>query len=144
VKVLECADLLEQDSNADRPSQEWASDNNFIWTDESWHTWWPCLNFIHGGRLAGTSHGNAGARCPIMTLWRRKMLKDVPAHTDCSAVYSMGKKVDCYDNGTMESWGHSFYFETVHGERFKTRSDAKHHVLEYIEVYYNRKQLELS
>ena len=56
----------------------------------------------------------------------------------------MGKKVDCYDNGTMESWGHSFYFETVHGERFKTRSDAKHHVLEYIEVYYNRKQLELS
>ena len=82
------------------------------------------------------------------------MLKDVPAHTDCSAVYleffrknqlvySMGKKVDCYDNGTMESWGHSFYFETVHGERFKTRSDAKHHVFEYIEVYDNRKQLGL-
>ena len=55
----------------------------------------------------------------------------------------MGKKVDCYDNGTMESWGHSFNFETVHGEHFKTRSDAKHHVFEYIEVYDNRKQLGL-
>ncbi len=31
--------------------------------------------------------------------------------------------------------------EAVHGERFKARSDAKHQVFEYIEVYYNRKRL---
>jgi transposase InsO family protein len=41
----------------------------------------------------------------------------------------------------MESWNHSFKVEAVHGERFKTRSDAKHQVFEYIEVYYNRNRL---
>ena len=30
---------------------------------------------------------------------------------------------------------------SVHGERFRTRSEAKHQVFEYIEVYYNRKRL---
>jgi len=29
----------------------------------------------------------------------------------------------------------------VHGERFLTRAEAKSHVFEYIEVYYNRKRL---
>ncbi|MSS75574.1 MAG: hypothetical protein EXR90_01380 [Methyloglobulus sp.] len=28
-----------------------------------------------------------------------------------------------------------------HGERFKTRSDAKHQVFEYIEAHYHRKRL---
>ena len=44
-------------------------------------------------------------------------------------------------NAAMESWNHSFKVEAVHGERFLTRSYAKHHVFEYIEVYYNRKRL---
>jgi putative transposase len=41
----------------------------------------------------------------------------------------------------MESWNHSFKVDAVHGERFKNSSEAKHQVFEYIEVYYNRKQL---
>jgi putative transposase len=41
----------------------------------------------------------------------------------------------------MKSWNHSFKFETVHGERFRTRTDAEYQVFEYIEVYYNRKRL---
>ncbi|WP_407079318.1 IS3 family transposase [Candidatus Methylospira mobilis] len=41
----------------------------------------------------------------------------------------------------MESWNHSFKVEAIHGERFQTRDDAKHHVFDYIEVYYNRKRL---
>jgi hypothetical protein len=40
------------------------------------------------------------------------------------------------DNAAMESWNHSFKVEAVHSERFKGRSDAKHQVFEYIEVYY--------
>ena len=48
----------------------------------------------------------------------------------------MSKKGDCYDNAAMESWNHSFKVEAVHGERFRTRSETKHQVFEYIEVYY--------
>ncbi|MSS76823.1 MAG: hypothetical protein EXR90_08255 [Methyloglobulus sp.] len=41
----------------------------------------------------------------------------------------------------MASCNHSFKVTAVHGERFKTRSDAKHQVFEYIEAHYNRKRL---
>lgn len=41
----------------------------------------------------------------------------------------------------MESWSHSLKVEAIHGERFATREQAKAHVFEYIEVYYNRQWL---
>jgi putative transposase len=78
----------------------------------------------------------------IMALWNRKTPKGVIVHSDrgsqyCSAVYqalfrkhqlicSMSKNGHCYDNAAMESGDHSFKVEAVHGERFITRSDAKH------------------
>jgi len=53
----------------------------------------------------------------------------------------MSKKGDCYDNAAMESWNHRLKVEAIHGEKFLTRAEAKQHVFEYIEVYYNRKRL---
>ena len=41
----------------------------------------------------------------------------------------------------MESLNHSFKVETIHGEKFLTRTNAKNHVFDYIDVYYNRKRL---
>lgn len=40
----------------------------------------------------------------------------------------------------MESWNHSLKVEAIHGEKFLTRAEAKQHVFEYIEVYYNLKR----
>ena len=53
----------------------------------------------------------------------------------------MSKKGDCFDNAAMESWNGSLKVEAIHGETFATRADAKKHVFEYIDVYYNRKRL---
>ncbi len=53
----------------------------------------------------------------------------------------MSKRGDCYDNASMESWNHGFKVEAIHGEKFITRDDAKKHVFDYIDVYYNRKRL---
>ena len=69
----------------------------------------------------------------------------------CSVVYqkllseqqlicSMSKKGDCCDNVSMESWKHSLKVEAIHDEKFLTRAEAKQHVFEYIEIYYNRKR----
>jgi hypothetical protein len=46
----------------------------------------------------------------------------------------MSKRGDCYDYEAKDSWNHSFMVEAVHGERFKTRTEAKHQVFVYIEV----------
>jgi len=53
----------------------------------------------------------------------------------------MSKRGDCYDNAAMESWNHRFKIEAIHGEKFVSRSIAKNHIFEYIEIYYNRKRL---
>ncbi len=41
----------------------------------------------------------------------------------------------------MESWNHTFKVEAIHGEKFVTRAEAKNHIFEYIEIYYNSKRL---
>jgi putative transposase len=153
--------LLEQDFNADRPGQKWVSDITYIWTDEGW-LYLAVVLELYSRRVIGWAISERMTATPvcdalIMALWNRKMPKGAIVHSDrgsqyCSAVYqklfrkhqlvcSMSKKGDCYDNAAMESWNHSFKVEAVHGERFKGRSDAKHQVFEYIEVYYNRKRL---
>ena len=53
----------------------------------------------------------------------------------------MSAKGNCYDNAAMESCNHSFKIEAIHGERFATRDQAKAHVFDYIEAYYNRTRL---
>jgi transposase InsO family protein len=153
--------LLQQNFSAGRPGQKWVSDITYIWTDEGWL----CLAVVlelYSRRVVGWAIGErmtATLVCAALTmaLWHRKLPTGVTVHSDrggqyCSAVYqklftkhqlvcSMSKKGDCYGNAAMESWNHSFKAEAVHGERFKTRAEAKHQVFEYIEVYYNRKRL---
>jgi putative transposase len=153
--------LLGQDFNADSPDQKWVSDITYIWTDEGWLYLAVVLD-LYSRRVIGwaiSERMTAQLVCDalIMALWNRKMPTGVIVHSDrgsqyCSALYqklfrkhqlicSMSKKGDCYDNAAMESWNHSFKVEAVHGERFKTRAEAKYQVFEYIEVYYNRKRL---
>jgi hypothetical protein len=36
---------------------------------------------------------------------------------------------DCYDNSAKESWNDSFKVDAIRGERFLTRKEAKHHIL---------------
>lgn len=153
--------LLEQDFSAVKPDQKWVSDITYIWTDEGWLYLAVVLDLysrrVIGWAIAERMAATLVCDALIMALWNRKMPAGVIVHSDrgsqyCSAVYqkllakhqltcSMSKKGDCYDNAAMESWNHSFKVEAVHGERFKNRSEAKHQVFEYIEVYYNRKRL---
>ena len=153
--------LLVQDFSADQPNQKWVSDITYIWTDEGWLYLAAVLELysrrVIGWAIAERMTATLVCDALVMALWHRKLPTGVVVHSDrgsqyCSAAYqklfhkhqlicSTGKKGDCYDNAAMESWNHSFKVEAVHGERFKTRSAAKHQVFEYIEVYYNRKRL---
>jgi transposase InsO family protein len=153
--------LLGQDFTAAAPDQKWVSDITYIWTDEGWLYLAVVLD-LYSRRVIGWALGErmtASLVCDalVMALWRRHLPAGVIVHSDrgsqyCSAAYqklfkkhrlvcSMSKKGDCYDNAAMESWNHSFKVEAIHGERFPTRKDAKDHVFEYIEIYYNRKRL---
>jgi len=47
-------------------------------------------------------------------------------------------KGNCYDNAVTESFFHTLKTELVYFEKYRTRSQARQSIFEYIEVFYNR------
>ena len=43
-----------------------------------------------------------------------------------------------YDDAIIESFFHTLKTELMHGETYRTRSDAHQSIFEYIEIFYNR------
>lgn len=56
-------------------------------------------------------------------------------------IATMSRKGNCYDNACMESFFGSLKTELVYFNKFRTRSEARQSVFEYIEIFYNRKRL---
>ena len=50
----------------------------------------------------------------------------------------MSNKGDCYDNAITETFFHTLKTELVYFEKYKTRTEAKGGIFEYIEAFYNR------
>ncbi|MEO5595782.1 MAG: IS3 family transposase [Lysobacteraceae bacterium] len=153
--------LLKQDFTAQRPNQVWVADITYIGTDEGWLYLAVVLD-LHSRKVVGWSMSErmtAALVCDAlrMALFRRHMPRGVIVHTDRGSQYcsrehrdlldahgliaSMSARGNCYDNAAMESWNHSLKVEAIHGERLQSREQAKAHVFDYIEVYYNRNRL---
>lgn len=153
--------LLQQNFSSSRPNEKWVSDITYVWTEEGW-LYLAVVMDLYSRMVVGWAMSERMTAKLVMdalqmAIWRRKRPHGVIIHSDrgsqyCSHDYqkllaengficSMSKKGDCYDNASMESWNHSFKVEAIHGEKFPTRADAKNHVFEYIDVYYNRKRL---
>jgi putative transposase len=153
--------LLQQNFSASKPNEKWVSDITYVWTEEGW-LYLAVVMDLYSRLVVGWSMSERMTSTLVkdalqMAIWRRKRPQGVIIHSDrgsqyCSYDYqqllrengficSMSKRGDCYDNASMESWNHSFKVEAIHGEKFKTRTAAKNHVFDYIDVYYNRKRL---
>lgn len=153
--------LLQQNFAASRPNEKYVSDITYVWTEEGWLYLAVVMDLysrmVVGWAISERMTSKLVIDALQMALWRRKMPRGVIVHSDrgsqyCSHDYqsllakhglicSMSKRGDCFDNAAMESWNHSFKVEAIHGEKFLTRADAKNHVFDYIDVYYNRKRL---
>ena len=55
-------------------------------------------------------------------------------------VASMSRAGDCYDNAAMESFFGTLKCELIHDRRYRTRTEARQDIFEYIEVFYNRQR----
>jgi putative transposase len=156
--------LLQQNFSADKPDKKYVSDITYIWTGEGWLYLAVVMDLysrmIVGWSMSGRMTAKLVCDALQMALWRRKLPRDVIVHSDrgsqyCSFEYqkllanngmicSMSKRGDCYDNAAMESWNHSLKVEAIHGEKLLARDQAKNHMFDYIDVYYNRKRLHSS
>jgi putative transposase len=160
-KLPVAPNLLQQKFSASKTNEKYVSDITYIWTEEGWLylavVMDLCSRMVVGWSMSERMTSQLVIDALQMAIWRRKRPQGVIIHSDrgsqyCSHDYqklltengficSMSKRGDCYDNASMESWNHSFKVEAIHGEKFKTRADAKNHVFEYIDIYYNRKRL---
>ena len=92
----------------------------------------------------------------LMAVWKRQPEFDVIIHSDQGTQYgaedwqrfckdhklipSMGRRGNCWDNAAMESFNGTLKKERVRGKIYRTRSQAKTEIFEYIEFFYNKKR----
>ncbi len=151
---------LDRDFDASAPNQKWLSDITYIPTDEGW-LYLAGVMDAFSRKIVGWSMSEkmpTELTCDALTmaLERRKPEEGLLHHSDRGVQYacekyqallnehdiecSMSRVGNCYDNAMKESFWSTLKREAIGGRRFKTRSEARAALFEYIEVFYNRKR----
>jgi len=153
--------LLKREFTVLQPNMVWVGDITYIWTEEGW-LYLAVVIDLYSRRVVGWSINKRMTKqlvmdAILMALWRRKPAPGLIFHSDrgsqyCSHAFqkllkthairsSMSRKGDCWDNAVAESFFGTLKSETVFGERFETRVQAKRHLIDYIEMFYNSHRL---
>jgi putative transposase len=156
--------LLNRQFNPKNINKSWTCDITYIPTSEGWLYLAAVLD-LGSKVIAGWSMSeniDAALVCSSLrsAVKKRRPPKGLLLHSDRGSQYasrhyrnllesygfvqSMSRKGNCWDNAPMESFFHSLKVEWLHGQRFKTRDEAKAKIFEYIEIWYNRKRLHSS
>lgn len=159
-KLPVAPNLLKQDFTTRAPDQTWVADITYIPTKEGW-LYLATVMDVYTRMIVGWAMDARMTRELVinalrMAYWRRKPKAGLIHHSDrgsqyCSADYrellkkygmdaSMSRKGNCWDNAVMESFYNSLKNERVFHEYYATRQEAKNDLVDYIEVFYNRKR----
>jgi putative transposase len=136
----------------------WASDITYVPTNEGW-LYVSAVMSVQTRKIIGLSMNNQLSEDLTATALKQAVKREKPPeglihHSDRGRQYacygyrallrrygitpSMSRKGNCYDNAYMESFFSTLKRELVHGERYRTREEAKLSIFEYVEVFYNR------
>lgn len=149
-------DLVERDFTAERPNMLWVADITYIATWAGFLYLAVALDAfsrrIVGWAMATTLHAQLVLDALNMALATRRP-KDVVHHSDQGSQYtsiafgkrcrqagvrpSMGSVGDAYDNAMAESFFATLECELLDRRRFKTQTEARMAVFEFIEGFYN-------
>ena len=149
--------LLKREFTVVQANMAWVGDITYIWTDEGW-LYLAVVIDLYSRRVVGWAINKRMTKqlvmnAILMAVWRRKPAPGLIFHSDRGSQYcshdfqkllkthgirsSMSRKGDCWDNAVAESFFGTLKSETVFGERFRTRVQAKGNLLDYIEMFYN-------
>ena len=138
----------------------WASDMTFVPTSEGWLYVAAVMN-VKSRRIIGLSMSDKLSEELVSSALRDAVGRQSPSeglihHSDRGRQYasyayqellreygmipSMSRSGNCYDNAYMESFFGTLKTELVHGERYRTRLEARLSIFEYVEVFYNRQR----
>lgn len=153
-------DLLKRQFKVTHPDEAWVTDTTFIGTREGWLYLAVVLDLfsrqVVGWAMDVSNNSKLVQNALSMAIHRRKKGKNVIVHSDQGSTYasgdyqqllnrnhfccSMSRKGECLDNAVAESFFGSLKNELVYDDNFRTRSQARLRIFEYIEVFYNRQR----
>ena len=154
--------LLNQQFQAIAPNKVWLSDITYVPTDEGW-LYLAGHKDLFTKEIVGYAMGERMTQNLVSDSLMRAIEAKRPAmglmhHSDrgsqyCAIEYrklldhfrlkvSMSGKGNCYDNAPMESFWGMLKQELVYHHHFRTRTEARQAITEYIEVFYNRQRIQ--
>jgi len=153
-------DRLQRRFRTSDKNKAWVSDTTFIRTRQGWLYLATMLDLysrqIIGWAMSDRNDTKLVSDALMMAKWRRGKVNDVIVHSDQGSTYasgdyrkllkennmlcSMSRKGECHDNAVAESFFGTLKTELVDHEDYRTRSEAKQSLFEYIEIFYNRQR----
>lgn len=152
--------VLDRQFHADAPNQKWVADFTYIWTAEGWLYVAVVLD-LYSRRIVGWSmHSSMTSQLVadalMMAVWRRGKPKQLLHHSDQGSQYtsehfqrllaeqgilcSMSRAGEVWDNSAMESFFSSLKTERTARKVYRSRTQARSDVFDYIERFYNLKR----
>ena len=154
--------LLEQNFNAEKPSEKWVGDITYIYTKETGWTYLAIVMDLFDLKIIGWSYGeNMTSELVISAFEKAKVARGVTEgmifHSDLGSQYtsneyekillennvkhSYSKKGYPYDNASMESFNAILKKEEVNVNTYTTFKEAKLAIFEFIERWYNNTRI---
>jgi putative transposase len=152
--------VLDRQFYASVPNKKWIADFTYIWTAEGW-LYVSAVIDLFSRRVVGWSMNTSMtaqlvADALLMAIWRRGKPDALLHHSDQGSQYtseqfralmadngvtcSMSRSGNVWDNAAMESFFSSLKTERTARKVYRTRTEAKADVFDYIECFYNPKR----
>jgi transposase InsO family protein len=153
-------DLLRRHFTTGGRDKAWVCDTTFIATRQGWLYLAVILDLfsrqVIGWAMSNSNNAQLVQDALTMAIWRRGEVDNIIVHSDQGSTYasgdyqqlliennlrcSMSRKGECLDNAVAESFFGTLKNELIYHEDYKTKSEARQSIFEYIEVFYNRKR----
>lgn len=150
--------VLDRQFQADAPNQKWVADFTYIWTAEGWLYVAVVLDLFSrravGWSMQASMTSQLVADALMMAVWRRGKPMTLLHHSDQGSQYtsehfqgllkdqgitcSMSRAGEVWDNSAMESFFSSLKTERTSRKVYRSRTDARSDVFDYIERFYNQ------
>lgn len=149
--------VLDRQFQASSPNQKWVADFTYLWTAEGWLYVAVVLDLYSRRAVGWSMQSEMTSQLVIdalmMAVWRRGKPDALLHHSDRGSQYtsdafqrllgdlgvtcSMSRSGNVWDNSAMESFFSSLKTERTARKVYRSRSDAKADVFDYIERFYN-------
>lgn len=151
---------LDRQFEVESPDRAWVTDITYIRTQEGFAYLAVVIDLfsrkVIGWHMQSRQTTDVVLQALLMAVWRRKPRNPVLIHSDQGSqftsrewaaflkahnlTHSMSRRGNCHDNAVAESFFNLLKRERIRRRTYKTRTEARQDVFDYIEMFYNPKR----